>query len=101
MTDTDKLNRLSEECVRGLQYIEDRICEADQFRFTGGTVYAKSISAILALIAENEWLTKMSEDREQIKSERDEALCVLRGIVSGCVGWGDASGLLARIDAAE
>jgi hypothetical protein len=43
---------LASECVRGLQSIEDRICASDPFRFTDGTVYAKSIRVIEAFLAE-------------------------------------------------
>lgn len=37
---------LAAECVRGLQSIEDRVCEGDPFRFTGGSIYFKSIKVI-------------------------------------------------------
>jgi hypothetical protein len=43
---------LAKECVAGLQSIEDRICSSDPFRWTGGTIYAKSIRLINALLAE-------------------------------------------------
>lgn len=43
---------LARECIRGLQSIEDRVCEGDPFRFTGGTIYFKSINALETLLSE-------------------------------------------------
>lgn len=67
---------LAAECVRGLQSIEDRVCEGDPFRFTGGSIYFKSIKVIRGQASE---IAALRGERDRLAEELHNEIMVCAG----------------------